>query len=424
MASQKGGGVSFGLLIGVIVCVFIIGFLIYLAVSYNGQYWKKHEELEAYKLEVEEAHKKEAVANAKVAELNELIQGSKEPVNKDLIVRDYFKAANQKLVEVLEQEKLGASEAFSKDLNKEQKLSAKEYRYLLEPYNDFILEVSALVPEMNRIRAERAAALAELESSRATARKEKAAVEEALDKERKEKGDLNQKLLDDAKNFDAEKTRLITEKKSVQDEMAKKEEERLIAEARLESKIRELESRIVAMDEKKKRSLADTEADGEIVYADQRLGLGWVNIGRKARVRRGTIFDVFQYVKGGVKKPKGKIEIKTLDDDTSQVAIVEQKDPSDPIVKGDFIASPFYDGKRNMNFVFVGERLSSRSRYSMDELTRRIEETGGTIQKTVNIDTDFIIAIENAEQSEEFQKAIQFGVVIMREPELLEYLGR
>ena len=60
----------------------------------------------------------------------------------------------------------------------------------------------------------------------------------------------------------------------------------------------------------------------------------------------------------------------------------------------------------------------------MDELVRRIEETGGRVDKTVSIDTDFIVAIENAEQSDEFQKAVQFGVVIMREPELLEYLGR
>ena len=423
MASQKGGGVSFGLLIGVIICIFIIGFLIYLSVSYNGQYWKKHDELEAYKLDVDDARKKEALAIVKLGDLNELVGGTRDPISKDLIVRDYLKPASQKLVDILEQEKL-SSEAMSKDLNKDAKLSVKEYRHLTEPYNDLFVELAACIPELNRLRAEKAAALAEIESARATARKEKAAVEESLEKERKEKGDLNQKLLDDAKNADAEKTRILAEKKTVQDDMAKKDEERSIAEARLESKIRELEARIVAMDVKKKRSLADTEADGELVYADQRLGLGWVNLGQKHRVRRGTIFEVFQYVKGGVKKSKGKIEIKSLSDETSQVAILEQRDPSDPIVKGDYIASPFYDGKRNMNFVFVGDGLSTRSRYSMDELIRRIEETGGRIEKTVTIDTDFIIAIEHAEQSEEFQKAVQFGVVIMREPELLEYIGR
>jgi NAD-dependent DNA ligase len=74
--------------------------------------------------------------------------------------------------------------------------------------------------------------------------------------------------------------------------------------------------------------------------------------------------------------------------------------------------------------VFVGEKLSPRSRYTMYELVRRIEEHGGRVDKTVTIDTDFMIAIEKAEESDEFQKGVQFGVIVMREPELLEYLGR
>jgi hypothetical protein len=423
MASQKGGGVSFGLLIGVIVCVFIIGGLIYVAVSQNGLYHKEVEKVAQAQLEVEEARKKELDANRKYQDLSELVHGSRDPVNRDLIVRDYLKVASAKLRETLEQEKL-SSEQVGKDLNKDGKLAEKEYKFLTEIYADLFIELNATLPELNRLRSEKVAALAEVEAARATARKEKSELEEQLEKERKEKGDLNAKLLEDAKAYDAEKQRLLAEKKQVADEMAQKEEERLIAEARLESKIRELESRIVQMEEKKKRSLADTDADGEIVHADQRLGLAWVNIGRNQRVRRGTVFDVFQYVKGGVKKHKGKVEIRALDDDRAQVAILSQSDISDPVVKGDFIASPFYDGRKSMVFVFVGEKLSTRSRYSMDELIRRIEETGGRVDKQITIDTDFAIAIEGAEQNEEFQKAVQFGVVIMREHELLDYIGR
>jgi hypothetical protein len=422
MASQKGGGASFGILIGLILAIFIIIGLLYTTFSNNAAFHESEKKAEAARQDAADAEKREKEARREVTEISTLVWNSGTP-DKDRIIKDYLKPAGEKLKAILEQEPLG-SEGFAKDLNKDGKLQAKEYKYLLEIYNDLFVQLESAIHEMPRLRTEKAAALQELEAARGTARKEKAEVESVLDKERKEKSELNAKLLEDAKNFDADKRRLQEEKAAVEKEMAKQQEERLMEAARLESEIKRLEGRIVELTEKKKKTLADTDQDGEIVHADQRLGLAWINIGQKDRLRRGTVFDVFQYVKGGVKKSKGKVEVKSLEDDTAQVAILSQTDQSDPIVKGDFIASPFFDVKKQMVFVFVGEKLSNRSRYGMDELVRRIEETGGRVDKTVTIDTDFIVAIENAEQSDEFQKAVQFGVVIMREPELLEYLGR
>ena len=423
MASQKGGGVSFGLLIGLILSFFIIIGLIYTTVTNNSSYYQEKKAAEDAKAETAEAQLALQKALRDISEINTLIHGSTGAVDKEKITRDILKVAGARLKETLDQEAI-SSEAFGKDLNKDGKLAQREYKYLLEVYNDLFIQLGAVIPELNRLRTEKGAALAELETVRAAGRKEKAEVEVALDKERKEKSELNQKLLEEAKNFDATQRRLQEEKAAVEKQMATKEEERLMVEARLESEIKRLEGRIVELTEKKKKSLADTDQDGEIVYSDQRLGLAWINIGQKDRVRRGTVFDVFQYVKGGVKKSKGKVEVKSLEEDTAQVAILNQTDPSDPIVKGDFVASPFFDMKKQMVFVFVGSKLSSRSRYGMDELVRRIEETGGRVDKTVTIDTDFMIAIDEAEQSDEFQRGVQFGVVIMREPELLEYLGR
>jgi hypothetical protein len=418
MASQKGGGASFGLMIGLIVAIFLYIPLIYLA-AYHAEV-KKVTDAQA---EREEADRKLVEVKRELAEVYNLVHGSTQPLDREKVTRDYLKAAGARLAEALAQEQI-SSEEFAKNLHKDGKLAPKDYKNLLEVYNDLFVELGASIPELNRLRLEKAQALSELETARGSARKEKAEIETSLEKERKEKGELNAKLLEDAKTFDAEKRRLLEEKEQIGKELAKKEEERLIAEAKLESEISRLEGRIVELTEKRKRSLADTDADGEIVHADQRLGLAWINLGQNHRLRRGTTFDVFQYVKGGVKKSKGKVEVKSLEDDMAQVAITQQTDASDPIVKGDHIASPFYDGKKAMVFVFVGEKLGQQSRYNMEELVRRIEEHGGRVDKTVTIDTDFIVAIESAEQSEEFQKAVQFGVVIMREAELLEYLGR
>jgi hypothetical protein len=422
MASQKGGS-GFGLMIGLIVAIFMIIGLIYLVFSNNSAFHQAEDRARQAESAAEEARQSEIKWKRELNAVNNLVHGSSNTVNIDLINKDYLKGASGKLNDVLGLEAL-AGEQFAKDLAKDGKLVAKEYKALIEPYGDFFVEINACIQEVNRMRVDKAHALAELETARATSRKEKTEIESSLEKERKEKADLNAKLLEDAKNFDQERRRLLEEKEAVQKEIASKEEARLIAEARLESKIRELEGRITELTEKEKKTLANTEQDGEIVHSDQRLGLAWINIGQKHRLRRGITFDVFQYVKGGVKKSKGKVEVKSVDDETAQVAIVSQTDPSDPIVKGDYVASPFFDVKHQQVFVFVGERPSAQSRYSLDELVRRIEETGGRVDKTVTIDTDFIIAIENAEQSDEFAKAVQFGVVIMREPELLEYLGR
>lgn len=422
MASQKSGS-GFGILIGLILSIFIIIGLIYTTVTNNTAYWAEVEKVRNAQADVEDARKKETEAKREVQAAYEIVHGSTAPVDLEKVKRDYLKAAGAKLDEVLGQEQI-SSEQFAKDLNKDGKLQTKEYKYLLEMYADLFIELGAAIPELNRLRLEKTTALAELETTRASARKERAEVDSQLEKERKEKSELNAKLLEDAKNFDQEKRRLGEEITTVRNEIAKKEEERLIAEAKLESKIRELEHVIAENAAKKARSLAETEADGEIVHSDQRLGRAWINIGQKQRVRRGTIFDVFQYVKGGVKKSKGKVEVKRLEDDMAEVAILSQADVSDPLVKGDFVATPIYDRKKTQVFVFVGAKLSPRARYPMDELIRRIEETGGKVDKDVTIETDFVVAIEDAEQHEDFGKAVQFGIVIMREAELLEYLGR
>ncbi len=421
MASPKGGGVGFGLMIGLIVAIFVILGLIYTTYANNSAFHEQVVKVREAEDRAKEADDKLIEERRKVNDLNSLVHGSTNQVDIEKVTRDYLKSAGARLNETLEQEKF-SSEEFGKNLHKDGKLAAKEYKHLLEMYGDLFVELGAAIPELNRLRLEKVGAIGELETARTTARKEKAELETALEKERKEKGDLNAKLLEDAKNFDAEKERLLDEKKKVGDEMASKEEAGLIATAKLESEISRLEGRITEITEKRRRSLEETDADGEIVHADQRLGLAWINLGRKDRLRRGTTFDVFQYVKGGVKKSKGKVEIKAIDEDKSQVAILFQTDPSDPIVKGDFVASPFYDGKKEQVFVFAGEPTAQR--YSVEELIRRIEENGGRVDKTVTISTDFLVAMKDAEQTDDFQKGVQFGVIIMREAELLEYLGR
>jgi NAD-dependent DNA ligase len=191
--------------------------------------------------------------------------------------------------------------------------------------------------------------------------------------------------------------------------------------AKLESHIAEREARIRDLTKKDAKTLASLEPDGEIILAESELGAAWIDLGRVNNIRKGLRFKVFRYIKGGRPKEKGTIEVKNVNDNHSYCAIIETKDPRDPIVKGDYYISPLFDKNEKKIFVFAGELVNLR--YSRQELKKKIEEAGAAVELTVSIHTDFLIAGKNAEADEAFTKALQFGVIIMREKDLFEYLG-
>jgi hypothetical protein len=126
-------------------------------------------------------------------------------------------------------------------------------------------------------------------------------------------------------------------------------------------------------------------------------------------------------VKGGLQKIKGVIEVRRVEEDMAQCAIIENTevihpitgerlivpDANDPIVKGDMIRNPFFDAGEQRDFVFIGTKLENRY-YNLQELQRKVLGE----------------AEEDADLQEKIRRASQFGVIFMREEEMLEYLGR
>jgi hypothetical protein len=422
MASQKGGGL--GLLIGLAVSIFLVIILVVAVFMQQSTIDAEKKKVVEAEGRADEAKKKERSYVVQIQALQKIIHGSEQPVDVKGIETALLKEGGKRIAEVLNKEEWFGEE-FAKSLTNKDgvKLAARDYTNLKQMYEDLFIALDAVVSQLNLLRTKKAEALADVETERSKAQKAIGELESKISALNKEKSDLVNKQIADATAAEAEKRRLMDEKQAILDEKLKNEDAAAINEAKLRSELSGLQGRIAELTEKKKRTLAETEADGEVVHADQKLGLAWVNLGQEERVRRGTAFEVFQYVKGGARKIKGHIEIRAIDDHTSQVAILDQADPSDPIVKGDLIASPFYDKAKTMHFVFVGDKLTN-DRYSKEELIRRIEEAGGKVDPAVTINTDFVVAVENAEQYDEFQKAVQFGVTFMREPELLEFLGR
>lgn len=171
----------------------------------------------------------------------------------------------------------------------------------------------------------------------------------------------------------------------------------------------------------KEQTFSMVDPDGKILRVEDDLGFAWIDIGKDDRVRRGLIFDVFQYVKGGKRLQKGRVEVARIEPDFAEVRILETYDPFNPIAAGDQIASPFYSGDDVPVFVFAGEKPANR-RLSREEMVLKIEAFGGSVEEAVRLETDYVIAIQGFEESEHYKEARKLGITVLREEELLDFI--
>ncbi len=185
---------------------------------------------------------------------------------------------------------------------------------------------------------------------------------------------------------------------------------------RANDRIEELKREIV-----REETFAMVEPDGEILNVSEELGKAWISLGTKNKLRRGLVFDVFAYQKGGKRISKGRVEVLKVEADFSEVAVLENLDRFNPISAGDQITSPFFDQDEVPHFVFAGE-AATNGKYSVEEMVRKIELFGGVVSTSVALDTDFVVAVKGYEETEEYDLARDLGVTILREGELLDFI--
>ena len=165
---------------------------------------------------------------------------------------------------------------------------------------------------------------------------------------------------------------------------------------RANDRIEELKREIV-----REETFAMVKPDGEILNVSEELGKAWISLGTKNKLRRGLVFDVFAYQKGGKRISKGRVEVLKVEDDFSEVAVLENLDRFNPISAGDQITSPFFDQDDVPHFVFAGE-AATNGKYSVEEMVRKIELFGGVVSTSVALDTDFVVAVKGYEETEEY----------------------
>lgn len=179
--------------------------------------------------------------------------------------------------------------------------------------------------------------------------------------------------------------------------------------------------RIYAIHHHREEARERREPDGEIIGLDEKMKLVYINLLRKDRLFKGTKFRAYSLEKGGQKLDKGEIEVHEVRDSLYSVCSVQSLyDPEWPLRVGDKIYNELYEGGRTRHIAIAG-RFTGK--LSNDEAGRVIRTYGDVFQERVDENTNYVIVADGYEEHPNYKAALEYGIKILREPILYEYLG-
>jgi len=160
--------------------------------------------------------------------------------------------------------------------------------------------------------------------------------------------------------------------------------------------------------------------DGKLLVVDDQNGFVVINRGRKEHILRDLVFSVRS--PDGVEK--GKIEVRKIHEEVSFCAIVGETPL--PMTRGDLIYSAAYAPDKELVFVLLPP-FSSRHA-STGSLAAELERYGNKVVDTVTLSTSFLVVGGGVTQTqleaeENVARAKQFGVPLLREELLTDYVG-
>ncbi len=179
--------------------------------------------------------------------------------------------------------------------------------------------------------------------------------------------------------------------------------------------------RIYAIQHHREEERERREPDGEILAIDEKRQVAFISLLRKDRLFKGTRFNCYSLEKGGQKLDKGTIEvIEVRDDVSSQAAIVSTVDPAWPLKQGDKIYNDLFEGNRVRKIAIAGRFTGKLSNEEAAGLIRRF---GDEFQDKVVESTNYVIVADGYEEHPNYKAALEYGVKILREKILYDYLG-
>ncbi len=142
--------------------------------------------------------------------------------------------------------------------------------------------------------------------------------------------------------------------------------------------------------------------DGNIIEIRPTAGEVVIDLGRRDKVVLGQTFSVYRdgaalspdLDSGEYNDGKAVIEIVDIRPDTSRARIVRES-RGNPIVRGDIIANPVYDPKKEYTFVVYGQFDANQDGMATSletaELAALIQNWGGTVQDDLSGGVDFLV---------------------------------
>jgi len=455
MAKGTGGTIYLiGLIFAIIVAFVLLGIAYYM----NTKWTEVTEQLNDAKKKLDEAKKTDAENLAQIQELNKLINGGTVSVKYNQFQNQYLDNYNVKLQEMLNEEYVNLGPELEVIHSQEVKDVWKflqgfkdrsdRYTNLIDYQQDCLKQLQAclhIIPGLyiRLVRSEE-----DKEQIRKQIEESRKSMQEQIDTLTAQKNRTEDEKIEAGRKFENERRQHQDDKDSKDKEISAVKTTYEIKLSKLDRQINTLEGRIKELSKRSKKTYTEVvQPDGECTFADAALGYAWIDLGKNQGLVRGTRFQVYQNAKGGRVKIKAFIEVKKVDADSAQVAILPDFEyydqdakekyilpyENDPVVKGDLIRSvwfpdgrPTYEKDAHPKFFFLGKNPGNRFYTSKSELGKKIEEFGGKVVSELTADVNYVVVFPHGEDEDQKsnETAVRLGMTFLREDELLDFIGK
>ena len=266
--------------------------------------------------------------------------------------------------------------------------------------------------DKDKTEEEKAAAAAKASEEAGKLREDKAKVQEELDKARK-------KLSAEVEALKLERTKLTKDVNNWKkgSEIRDKKVKGLLVRNEELKKLQKTRGRLVD------GTVSGEPVDGKIITVEADGKHVMIDVGRRDWAQIGMEFEVFDNADPESRKVKGHIQVRRVFDVIAQAKVLKQ-DALDPILPGMVIANPAFKRGERLNFVLVG-------RFREGNVEQLLSRYPCQVQKEVTRETDYVVTGQapvqrgqpRAEDSPSVERAKAWEITVMKEDDLLRYLG-
>jgi hypothetical protein len=153
-----------------------------------------------------------------------------------------------------------------------------------------------------------------------------------------------------------------------------------------------LENRIRADKAKMEIAMKEDPKDGEVLVADAKQGLVFLNRGKNFRVAADMKFRVWRMGKGNFREDIAEVEVIDVGDSKCTARIVKWINPRVPVAEGMNFSSPFYDPFKKLRVHIAG----NLKYYPSDLAKRRLAESGCIVAERLDDTVDIVVLGEPA----------------------------